>query len=312
MFHVHAWGMPYAATLMGVKQVYPGRYEPARLLQLIEREGVTFSHCVPTILHMLLGAPGADAVDLSRWKVVIGGAAMPRGLARAASQRGINVFSGYGLSETCPLLTMANMSRLGQVGSDEANVARRCVTGKPVAMVELRVVDAQMNDIPRDGRTTGEVVVRAPWLTPGYAGNEDGSAALWQAGYLHTGDVGYLDEDGALHITDRIKDVIKSGGEWVSSLALEDIVSRCAGIAEVAAIGVPDAHWGERPLVLAVRSDPALEAAQIIDAIQAEIDAGRLSKLSLPGRVEFVAALPRTSVGKLDKKAMRASFGGGG
>ena len=308
MFHVHAWGMPYAATLMGVKQVYPGRYEPRLLLRLIEREGVTFSHCVPTILNMLLAAPEAAHTDLSRWKVVIGGSAMPRGLARLAAEMGVAAYTGYGLSETCPVLTMADMSGIEDVGTDDETIARRCVTGKPVGMVELRVVDAEMNDIPRGGAASGEVVVRAPWLTQGYAGNADASAALWEAGYLHTGDAGYLDENGSLHITDRIKDVIKSGGEWISSLALEDIASRCAGVAEVAAIGIPDAQWGERPLLIVVRSDADLSADDVLAAVNAEVEGGRLSGWALPERVEFVDSLPRTSVGKLDKKAMRARY----
>ena len=309
MFHVHAWGMPYAATLMGVKQVYPGRYEPAWLLQLIEREGVTFSHCVPAILQMLLADPEAAATDLSRWKVVIGGSAMPRGLARAAAERGIAAWTGYGLSETCPVLTMADMSGITGVDTDDAGIARRCVTGKPVGMVELRVVDERMNDIPRGNGVSGEIVVRAPWLTQGYAGNEDGSRALWESGYLHTGDVGYLDEQGSLHITDRIKDVIKSGGEWVSSLELEDIVSRCDGVAEVAAIGIVDAQWGERPLLVVARSNPELTADEVLAAVRAEVERGRLSKWAVPERVEFVDALPRTSVGKLDKKLLRGQYG---
>ena len=310
MFHVHAWGMPYAATLMGIKQVYPGRYEPALLLQMIEREAVTFSHCVPTILHMLLAAPEAEKTDLSRWKVVIGGAAMPGALALAAAERGIGAFTGYGLSETCPVLTTADMSGSVEVTTDESSIARRCVTGMPMPMVDLRVVDMQMNDLPRGSGHCGEVVVRAPWLTQGYTADEAGSESLWEGGYLHTGDVGYLDEDGSLHITDRMKDVIKSGGEWISSLQLEDIVSRCDGVAEAAAIGIPDARWSERPLILVVRSDPGLEAGPVLAAIQAEVECGRLSEWAMPGRVEFVDALPRTSVGKLDKKAMRALFGG--
>jgi len=310
MFHVHAWGMPYAATLMGVKQVYPGRYETSLLLKLIEREGVTFSHCVPTILQMLLTAPESAATDLSRWKVVIGGSAMPRGLARAAAERGIAAWTGYGLSETCPVLSMADMSGIAAVDSDEASVARSCVTGKPVGMVELRVVDTQMNDVARGGAASGEIVVRAPWLTQGYTGNDEGSRALWASGYLHTGDVGYLDDDGSLHITDRIKDVIKSGGEWISSLELEDIVSRCAGVAEVAAIGIRDDHWGERPLLIVARSNPELTADDVLAAVQSEVEGGRLSQWAVPDRVEFVAALPRTSVGKLDKKALRALYAG--
>ena len=311
MFHVHAWGFPYVATLMGIKQVYPGRYEPSSLLKMIEREGVTFSHCVPTILHMLLSAPEADEIDLSNWKVIIGGAAFPKGLARAATEKGINAFTGYGMSETCPVLTTVDISDMDEVTSDDDSIEQRCKTGIPLAMVDLRVVDADMNDIPRGGSSTGEVVVRSPWLTQGYTGNQQSSDALWEGGYLHTGDVGYLDEAGTLQITDRMKDVIKSGGEWLSSLELEDIISRCPGVGEVAAFAIPDEHWGERPMVVVVKSDDALSVEDVQAAVRAEVEQGRLSKWAVPERVEFVEALPKTSVGKMDKKVMRARYGSG-
>ncbi|MCP4935417.1 MAG: AMP-binding protein [bacterium] len=169
-----------------------------------------------------------------------------------------------------------------------------------------------MNDIPRGGSVSGEVVVRTPWLTQGYTRNPERSETLWQGGYLHTGDVGYFDEGGSLHIIDRIKDVIKSGGEWISSLELEDVISRCAGVSEVAAFGIPHERWGERPMVAVVRSDHSLSIADVQAVVAKEVEQGRLSKWAIPGRVEFVDALPRTSVGKLDKKAMRAMYGGEG
>lgn len=311
MFHVHAWGLPYSATLMGVKQVYPGRYEPGKLLKLIEREGVTFSHCVPTILHMLLSAPEADQVDLSRWKVIIGGGALPRGLAQTALQHGIDVFTGYGLSETCPFLSFADLSGSHRVSADEDSVERRCKTGKPTLLVEMRVVDADMQDIPPGGALTGEVVVRSPWLTQGYSGNQSASEALWQGGYLHTGDVGYFDDGGSLRITDRFKDVIKSGGEWISSLQLEDIASRCDGVAEAAAFALADERWGERPMLALVAEQASTveePAQQVRAAIQAAIDAGQLSKWAMPQTIEILDSLPKTSVGKLDKKLLRATY----
>jgi fatty-acyl-CoA synthase len=306
MFHVHAWGFPYAATLLGVKQVYPGRYDLAHLLQLIDQERASFSHCVPTILHMLLQADPAQSIDLSHWKVVIGGSALPHGLAASALARGINVFAAYGLSETCPLLTVA------QIDPDHADdLTARCRAGWPAPMVDLRIVDDNMVDVPRDGATTGEIVARAPWLTEGYVGNEQASAELWRGGYLHTGDVGRFDDFGRLLITDRIKDVIKSGGEWVSSLTLESLVSSCDDVAEVAAIAVPDVKWGERPLLLVVPVNAAasdrLDTA-IRQLLEAEIAAGRLSKWAMPERIEIVAEIPKTSVGKLDKKAMRQRY----
>lgn len=308
MFHVHAWGMPYIATLMGVKQVYPGRYEPSLLLKLIESEAVTFSHCVPTILHMLLAAPEAEEIDLSRWKLIIGGSALSKGLAIAAAEKGISTFTGYGMSETGPVVCTVDMSSIEGVSTDESETSMRCKTGVPLPMVDMRVVDTQMNDIPRGGEVTGEVVMRSPWLTQGYTGNPDGSEALWQGGYLHTGDVGYFDEEGSLQITDRLKDVIKSGGEWISSLELEDVISRCVGVGEVAAFGVPDEMWGERPMVVVVKSIESLSAEEVQAAVRAEVEQGRLSKWAVPERIEFVEALPKTSVGKMDKKVMRAVY----
>ena len=309
MFHVHAWGLPFAATLMGVKQVYPGRYEPARLLELINREGVTFSHCVPTILQMLLTAPEVDQVDLSNWKVIIGGAALSKGLALAAAEKGISSFAAYGMSETCPFVSAADLSGMDEVTTDKASIARRCKTGQPTVLVDLRIVDSDMNDIPPGGTVNGEIVVRTPWLTQGYTGNPAASEALWSGGYLHTGDVGYIDDEGSLQITDRMKDVIKSGGEWISSLTLEDIVSRCQGVSEVAALGIPDPRWGERPMIVVVKSDPVLCEADIRSAIEAEVDQGRLSKWAIPERIVFADELPKTSVGKMNKKAMRSVYG---
>ncbi len=306
MFHVHTWGFPYAATLLGVKQVYPGRYDPAHLLQLIDQERASFSHCVPTILHMLLQADPAQSIDLSHWKVVIGGSSLPHGLAASALARGINVFAAYGLSETCPLLTVA------QIDPDHADdLTARCRAGWPAPMVDLRIVDDNMVDVHREGASTGEIVARAPWLTEGYVGNEQASAELWRGGYLHTGDVGRFDDVGRLLITDRIKDVIKSGGEWISSLTLESLVSSCDNVAEVAAIAIPDVKWGERPLLLVVPVNAAasdrLDAA-IRQLLEAEIATGRLSKWAMPERIEIVAEIPKTSVGKLDKKVMRQRY----
>ncbi|MDJ0704735.1 MAG: AMP-binding protein [Leptolyngbyaceae cyanobacterium MO_188.B28] len=293
-----------------MKQVYPGRYHPATLLELIAREGVTLSHCVPSILHMLLKAPESQTVDLSGWKVIIGGSALPQGLAQAALDRGIDVFAAYGLSETCPLLTIADVSD----GKGDDNLALRCATGKPAPLVELRVVDENMNDIPHDGKSTGEIVVRAPWMTAGYVKNAQATAALFQGGYLHTGDVGRMDGFGTLQITDRIKDIIKSGGEWISSLELENITSRLNGVGEVAAIGIPDERWGERPMLLVVRSAEAesnITGDEILTEIRSHVDSGRLSKWAVPERIEFVDCIDKTSVGKLDKKTLRARYGSG-
>lgn len=309
LFHVHAWGMPYVATMLGLKQVYPGRYEPTRLLRLIERHGVTFSHCVPTILNMLLTAPDTDKVDLSGWKVIIGGAALPAGLAEAALARGIRVRTGYGMSETCPVLSVSDT--ITGVGPDRR--VYEVPAGRAIPLVELALQSEATEPVPQDGRTSGEVTARAPWLTEAYLKNPAGTKALWRDGWLHTGDIGTIDATGTLRIGDRLKDVIKSGGEWLSSLELENLASRVSGVVEVAAIGMPDAKWGERPvlaLVLAASADAEVAKTAIHAAICAEIAAGRLPKWADPERITLVESLPKTSVGKLDKKRMRVELAG--
>ena len=306
MFHVHAWGFPYAATLLGIKQVYPGRYAPANLLRLIAEEGATFTHCVPTILQMLLSAPEAAATDLSRLKMVIGGSALPEGLAAAALDRGIDIYAGYGLSETCPVLSFAMLTP-----GEEDNLAARIRTGKPLPLVDLCIVDEDMREQPRDGASTGEVVVRAPWLNAEYLKSPQATEELWRGGMMHTGDVGYIDAGGNLQITDRMKDVIKSGGEWVSSLALESLVSAVGGVAEVAAIGIPDPQWGERPLLLIVAAEGGDHSAvedSIRVALSDAVSSGSMSKWAIPKDIRFVDEITKTSVGKIDKKALRAAL----
>jgi fatty-acyl-CoA synthase len=311
MFHVHAWGVPYIATAMGVKQVYPGRYLPESLLDLIRRERVTFSHCVPTILHMLLTHPANQEIDLSGWKVVIGGSALPKGLAKMAMDRGIDIFGGYGMSETGPILSLAQLKAdMSELGAD-GEIAYRTKAGLPVQLVDLRIVDEDMHDVPHDGTSSGEVVVRAPWLTQGYLHDPVNSEKLWHGGYLHTNDIGTIDAEGYLLITDRIKDVVKSGGEWISSLMIEDIISQYPGVSEVAVIGIPDEKWGERPLALIVlRQESVGEVTeQHIQAhVRAWAERGVISKWAVP-EIRFVDVLEKTSVGKLDKKVLRQKHG---
>ena len=310
MFHVHAWGVPYVTTAMGLKQVYPGRYLPDMLLSLIKQEKVTFSHCVPTILHMLLASPAAKDVDLSGWKAIIGGSALPKGLAKLAMEKGIDVFGGYGLSETCPILTLAQLKPSMTELDTNTEIEYRTKAGLPIQLVDLRIVDEQMHDVPHDGKATGEVVVRAPWLTQGYLNDPVNSEELWRGGYLHTKDIGTIDPEGYLLVTDRIKDVIKSGGEWISSLMIEDIISRHPGVSEVAVIARPDERWGERPLALIVLREESVGVVTE-EHIQVHVkdwaDRGAISKWAVPD-VQFVENLEKTSVGKLDKKVMRQKY----
>ncbi len=311
MFHVHAWGMPYIMTVLGAKQIYPGRYEPATLLKFVSDYKVSFSHCVPTILHMLLSHPDAAKYDLKDWKVIIGGSALSKGQCKQALGHGINVFTGYGMSETCPILTLAILKPHMLDWPEDEQIKYRCRTGLPINNVELELLDPEGKKVPHDGRTTGEVVVRAPWLTQGYFKDAEKSAELWAGGWLHTGDIGYIDEEGYLQITDRLKDVIKTGGEWVSSLELEDIISQHPGVSEVAVIGIKDSKWGERPMALVVSKqgmERPLTEDDIKAIIQASINSGNLPKYAMPEKVVLVEQIAKTSVGKINKKQMRQDF----
>ena len=311
MFHVHAWGIPYLMTLLGTKQVYPGRYEPEMLLKLISTENVTFSHCVPTIMHMLVSSPAVKKVDLSRWKVIIGGSALSKGLCRAALELGINLYTGYGMSETCPVLTLAHLKPHMMDWDLERQVDIRCRTGLPIPNVVLDIVDPDGKPLPHDGQATGEVVVRSPWLTQGYLKEPERSEELWRGGWLHTGDVGFIDAEGYLKITDRIKDVIKSGGEWVSSLTLEDIISQHEAISEAAVIAVPDEKWGERPLALVVLKKEfagKVKEEDLLNFFMRFVQNGTIPKFGVPSQVLLVESIAKTSVGKINKRALRQQF----
>jgi len=311
MFHVHAWGFPYAATCAGLKQVYPGRYAPDVLMKLIKAEKVTFTHGVPTILQMLLTAAEAAETDLKGVTMIIGGSALPKALAKRAMEAGLDVCTGYGMSETGPLISVAHLATDLLTGNIDDEIEHRTKTGRVVPLVDLRIVDPEMNELPRDGVAVGEIVLRAPWLTQGYLHNEEASEHLWEGGYLHTNDIANVDQRGYVQITDRIKDVIKTGGEWVSSLEVEDIISQCPGVREVAVIGVKDEKWGERPLAVVVREPQAGETAdegQIANHVRAFVDKGIISKFAIPQQFKFVEQLPKTSVGKLDKKSLRKTY----
>jgi fatty-acyl-CoA synthase len=308
MFHVHAWGMPYAATLTGCKQVYPGRYVPELLLRLIRDEGVTFTHSVPTILQMLLSAPTSKDVELSGLRMLIGGSAMSHALCEAALERGIDIFAGYGMSETCPLLAVA-VVHPEALRDREHEIATRMKAGQALPLVDLRIVDSEMNDVAHDGVVSGEVVARAPWLTKVYYRDPEATEVLWGGGYLHTQDIATIDAEGYLQITDRIKDVIKTGGEWVSSIDLESIIGRHPAVAEVAVIGLPDPKWGERPAAVVVpRAGATLEPSDIKAQVMRQAKLGVVSKYAVPEFVFFVEELPKTSVGKINKKALRQSL----
>jgi fatty-acyl-CoA synthase len=312
MFHVHAWGFPWAATLAGVKQVYPGRYDPAMLVKLIKSEGVTFTHGVPTILQMLLNAAAAEKTDLAGLKMVIGGSALPKALAKQALAAGIDIFAGYGMSETGPIAAVAHVKSRDLSGNPDQEIEFRTRAGMAAPLVDLRIVDEDMNDVPHDGKSSGEIVLRSPWLTQGYFNNPEGSEELWAGGYLHTNDIAVVSPGGYVYITDRLKDVIKTGGEWVSSLQIEDLISQCPGVLETAVIGVKDDRWGERPLALVVKQPTdadGLTDVVVKSHLKAFADKGTISKYGIPGNILFIDSIPKTSVGKINKKELRERYG---
>ncbi|GLX13634.1 long-chain-fatty-acid--CoA ligase [Pseudomonas straminea] len=309
MFHVHAWGAPYVATMLGVKQVYPGRYEPEMLCKLIKQEQVTFSHCVPTILQMVLAAPGAQGHDFKGMKVIIGGSALNRALYEAAKACGIQLTAAYGMSETCPLISCGYLNEELLAVGEEQSTTYRIKAGVPVPLVEAAIMDSEGNRLPADGETQGELVLRAPWLTQGYFREPEKGQELWTHGWLHTGDVATLDEMGVIDIRDRLKDVIKTGGEWISSLELEDLISRQPAVKEVAVVGVVDSQWGERPFALIVAKEgQSLNAGLLKEHLKPFVERGVINKWAIPSQIALVTEIPKTSVGKLDKKRIRVDL----
>lgn len=313
MFHVYSWGLPYIATLLGMKQVYPNKLEPEVLLELIEKEKVDFTTGVPTILYMLLSHPDSQKYDLSRLTFVNGGSALPRGLAELARKRGMRVFVGYGMTETAPILTLASPPAKTGVTADSPEYFDYALrTGWPIPLVDLQVVDPEMKPVPKDGKTMGEIVVRAPWITPEYYKNPEKTEAAWRGGWFHTGDIAVWYQDGSIVIVDRDKDVIKSGGEWISSVRLEDAISRHECVAQVAVIAAKHSKWQERPIALIVPK-PGCEDKITTDEINSFlmknfVETGKIPKWWLPDKVLVVEDLPKTSVGKINKRALREKY----
>ncbi|MCE1255727.1 MAG: long-chain-fatty-acid--CoA ligase, partial [Anaerolineae bacterium] len=311
MYHGHAWGMPYVATLWGIKQVFPGKYNYQRILGLIQKEHITFSHCVPVILKMILDRPEINTVDLRDWKVIVGGSTLSESLASEARAKGIKVFGGYGLSETCPVLTIANLKPFMETWEDEKQLSWLTRPGFSLPLVYIKVVNEDGQEVKADLKETGEILVRTPWCTPAYYKENVLSDELWSDGWLHTGDVATVDAYGYIKIVDRLKDVIKSGGEWIVSLELEKLILQCDGVADAAVIGIPHEKWGERPLAI-IKARPGYEDNLTHEIIKAHlkkyVEAGLLAAWALPDSCEFVKEIPLTGAGKHNKKLLREKY----
>jgi acyl-CoA synthetase (AMP-forming)/AMP-acid ligase II len=313
LFHVHGWGLPYLAGMWGMKTVLAGRYDPKNILDLMQRENVTFSDMVPTILNMVINHPQVTEYReaLSRWRVIIGGAALPKGIALAAMRLGIKVMTGYGLSETAPVLTLGTPTdELRGLPDDQLLDMALLKTGVPVPLVEVKVVDQNMKEVPRDDKTLGEIVVRSPWTTQGYYKEPEKSEELWRGGWLHTGDLATVDQRGYLVIKDRLKDVVKSGGEWISTLLLEDLLMHHQAVLEAAVIGAKDDRWGERPIgIVCFKQGMFANEDELKRHLAKYVEEGKIAKFWLPERIiARDEPLPKTSTGKLDKKSLREKY----
>jgi fatty-acyl-CoA synthase len=308
MFHVNGWGIPYSSVMVGAKMVMPGpkMADGETLHALIEREEVTVASGVPTIWLALLDyleKSGNTIKSVNR--VSVGGAACPRSIVEDFDkQHGVTVHQGWGMTETSPLGTVfkvkPNMGELTQEERYDLQVKQGC----GIFGIEMRITDANDNELPWDGVAFGTLKVRGPWVASNYFRLEDADSPLDKDGWFDTGDVATIDPNGVMQITDRTKDVIKSGGEWISSIDLENTAVNCPAIAEAAVIGRDHPKWTERPLLIAVKK----EGEEISkDEMLAWFD-GRIATWWKPNDVIFVDELPHTATGKLNKLALREQF----
>ncbi len=302
MFHVHAWGMPYFGLMLGIKYIVPGKYDWDKILDVMEKEKVTNSAMVPSILFLLMQAKrGVEVLKKTKLRVVIGGAALNAGLAAKAESLGMSLVTGYGMSETGPILTLSNYNTDILKADENTKKIYRRKTGIPVPMVELRVVSGD-KDVLRDDREIGEIIVKSPWLTEGYINDPVKTEKLWKGGWLHTGDLATMDKFGYIKIVDRESDAVKSGGEFIPSMVLEDLISTVPGVGEVAVVKKNDEKWGERPVAF-IRGNASKES--IIKTMQEYVDTGRIAKFWLPDDYIFIDEFEKTGTGKIDKKVLR-------
>ena len=303
MFHANAWGVPWAAPMVGCKLVLTSDYRPEQLCDLFRDEKVSHSAGVPTIWLGMIDHIERTGADLGSLEVVtIGGSAAPRAMIQWFRDRNVRVGHAWGMTEMSPIGTIGAPPAGWENMSDSEQLDFTCKQGRCIFGVELKIVDDDGNDLPRDGTSSGRLLTRGPWVVKRYFREEQDATDAEQ--WFDTGDVAAIHPDGTLQITDRSKDVIKSGGEWISSIDLENAAVGCPGVAEAAAIGIAHPKWDERPLLVCVRSPGSdIGAAAIIAHLTS-----RVAKWWLPDAVEFVDELPHTATGKLSKKTLREQF----
>ena len=306
MFHANAWSLPYTCTMVGAKMVFPGPHLDGKsVYELIEQERVTLSAGVPTVWLMLLHHLAAAKVRFSTLnRTVIGGSACPPSMIRAfQDDYGVRVFHAWGMTEMSPLGTVGTLKAKQMELDKGAQLAVQAKQGRGIFGVEMKIVDEEGKDLPWDGKSFGNLMVRGPWIANGYF--KDGGGDPLRDGWFPTGDVATIDPDGYMQITDRSKDVIKSGGEWISSIELENIAVAHPAIAEAAVIGVRHPKWDERPIVVAVKKiGQEVSKDELLKFYE-----GKIAKWWMPDDVVFVTELPHTATGKLSKLTLRQKFG---
>jgi fatty-acyl-CoA synthase len=308
MFHANAWGLPYASTFVGAKQVFPGPFLDGKsLAELIQNERVTVAGGVPTIWMGLLQVLEKEAYDISSLRLMpVGGSAAPQSMIeRYQNQFDAYIAHAWGMTEMSPLGTISHLKSHMADWPDDQKFKVRAKQGTTVPGVEARVVDIDGRELPWDGQSFGELQVRGPWVISSYY-NDERSADSFQDGWFRTGDVATIDEEGYLQIVDRTKDLVKSGGEWISTVELENAIMAHPQVLEAAVIAVPHPKWQERPLACVV---PKPEAKDMLSPGEiVEFLSRRVAKWQLPDEVIFIDSVPKTSVGKFDKKVLRDQY----
>ncbi len=307
MFHVNAWGLPYAATLTGAGLVLPGpRLDPVSVLDLLVAERVTLTAMVPTVW---MGIVEALEAEPERWdlgclqRVNLGGAAIPTSLVESSDRHGLTIVQGWGMTETSPLGTVCKLPADLEDATRAEQFEYRARAGTPIPLIEIRARTDDGELIPWDDQALGELEIRGPWVAASYH-RGTGSDKFTDDGWFRTGDVVRIDERGCMRICDRAKDLVKSGGEWISSVDLENELMAHSAVAEAAVIAIPDEKWGERPLAAVVLRD-GMQASP--EELRGHL-ASAFAKWQLPDRIEFIEAIPRTATGKFKKTALRKRF----
>jgi fatty-acyl-CoA synthase len=314
MFHANCWGVPYAATMLGATIVFPGPHlHPDDLLDLMQAYPPSLALGVPTIwMGLIQRFDAALTAEPGRWKLpagmrsLVGGAAVPEALIRAFAKHGVWLLQGWGMTETSPLATVSYLRNELKDAGDEVRFQRAALAGVPVPLVDVRIRTENDADAPWDGHTMGEIQVRGPFITGSYHEVPVTEEKFTRDGWLRTGDVATMDALGFVRITDRTKDLIKSGGEWISSVDLENALMAHPAIAEAAVIAIPDEKWSERPLACVVVKPG--QNAPLADELAAHLLQHGFAKWQVPDRFEFIDAVPRTSTGKFWKLKLRERF----